>query len=203
MALLVRMYRLFTNDIAYNILEFCKSFTYSIISATIFGFVFQYNRLSEDWRQFNNLVWGIPTIAVAIMGGIVVAAYQPELVGWPHFAVLLVGSIFLLVLMLEVAKKRLHMTVISYILKELQMNKDGLGLEEWSRSPSGLRIPMDGNKSYDTYDEYHRKNIRKYEKDRLSELNPLVRLPATRILGIVILLGSNCRFHTSVTCLSY
>jgi hypothetical protein len=89
----------------------------------------QYEKLSEDWRQYNNVLWGIPAIAVSIMAGVVVAAYQTELAGWPRFIVLAVGSFFLFVLTLEVIKKRLHMNVVSHILRRFQ-GSDGLNLNE-------------------------------------------------------------------------
>lgn len=38
----------------------------------------QYDKLSEDWRQSNNILWGIPSVAVSIMVGIIVVAYQPQ-----------------------------------------------------------------------------------------------------------------------------
>ena len=55
----------------------------------------QYYRLSQDWRQVHNIIWGIPSIAISIITGVVVAAYTlPE--GWPRIGVLGIGSIFFL-----------------------------------------------------------------------------------------------------------
>ena len=34
----------------------------------------QYNKLAEDWRYFNTLLWGIPSVAIAIMAGIIIAS---------------------------------------------------------------------------------------------------------------------------------
>ncbi|HEY7079671.1 MAG TPA: hypothetical protein VH500_08220 [Nitrososphaeraceae archaeon] len=97
----------------------------------------QYNKLSEDWRQFNSILWGIPTIAVAIMGGVVVAAFQPGLLGWPRFVLLVVGSFFLFALTIETIKKRVHMDTISDVLNELQ-GKNGFQLEDDFMFPVGL-----------------------------------------------------------------
>jgi hypothetical protein len=36
----------------------------------------QYDKLTEDWRYFNNLIWAVPTVAIAIMTGIMIGAYQ-------------------------------------------------------------------------------------------------------------------------------
>jgi hypothetical protein len=101
----------------------------------------QYNKLSEDWRQLNSMLWGIPSVAISIMAGIVVVSYQLEL-GWPRFVTLVVGSIFLFALTLEVLKKALFMTVIIDRLNNLQRYglklkgmEEGLGKESTAFSP--------------------------------------------------------------------
>ena len=81
----------------------------------------QYNKLANDWTSFNNLIWAVPTVAVVIMSGMLVAAYRPELSGWPQvrIVILSLGSLFLFALTVEVVKKRFHMNVItSYIPKQ-------------------------------------------------------------------------------------
>jgi hypothetical protein len=89
----------------------------------------QYDRLSEDWRHFNNLLWGIPSVAVSILAGIIVAAYQPSLAGWPRIALLVAGCLFLFAITYEVVKKRLLMNVVSNRLARLQGPRPlGLGL---------------------------------------------------------------------------
>jgi hypothetical protein len=64
----------------------------------------QYEKLAEDWRRFNSIIWGIPSVAVAIMTGIIVTAYQSELEGWPRFTSLAVGALFLFALAVELSK---------------------------------------------------------------------------------------------------
>jgi hypothetical protein len=93
----------------------------------------QYSKLSEDWRQFNNILWGIPSVAVSIMVGIIAVAYQPGLAGWPRFVALAIGSLFLFALALEVAKKRLHMILAEDVLTEIQNSKI-MGLGEFKLS---------------------------------------------------------------------
>jgi hypothetical protein len=39
------------------------------------GIKLQFERLANDWRHFNIIIGGIPTVAVAIMASIVIAAY--------------------------------------------------------------------------------------------------------------------------------
>jgi hypothetical protein len=159
----------------------------------------QYNKLSEDWRQFNNILWGIPTIAVAIMGGIVVAAYQEQLAGIPRFVLLVVGSIFLFVLTFEVLKKRLHMLVISDILKKLQAS-EGLELPEKLQAPVGLsRIdspkssqPLPKRDRSTDFESYWKKHSEHYNKEEwLFEWNLKHRtIHAPRFLGLVIFLAA-------------
>ena len=68
----------------------------------------QYDKLTEDWRYFNNLIWGVPTVAIAIMTGIMIGAYQNLHDGsWERIASLSIGSFFLLALTIEVIKKKI------------------------------------------------------------------------------------------------
>jgi len=69
------------------------------------------------------MMWGIPSAAIAIITGIIVAAYQPELKGIPQIATLGLGSIFLFALTVEIIKKRLLMNAISGRL--YLMERDG------------------------------------------------------------------------------
>jgi tetratricopeptide (TPR) repeat protein len=80
----------------------------------------QYDKLAQDWRDINNIIWGIPAVAISIMTGIIVASYQAGLMGWPRIILLGVGSILLFALSLEVVKKRLLMNAISKRLHELE-----------------------------------------------------------------------------------
>jgi len=73
----------------------------------------EYDRIAQDWRQIHTVVWGIPNVAVAILTGIVIAAYQSELDGWPRIAVLGAGSVLLFALTVEIVEKRVFMNAIS------------------------------------------------------------------------------------------
>jgi hypothetical protein len=93
----------------------------------------QYSKLSDDWRHFNTIIWGVPSVAIAIMTGVILVAYNPDLVGWPRITTLSVGSLFLFALTIELVKKRLHMNAISYLSREIQV---ALGI------PRDLRFPL-------------------------------------------------------------
>lgn len=68
----------------------------------------------------------MPTVAIAIMTGILIGAYDRLADGtWERIASLGIGSIFLFALTIEVIKKRYHMNVISSLLKDLHI------LAEW------------------------------------------------------------------------
>jgi hypothetical protein len=100
----------------------------------------QYDKLTEDWRYFNNLIWGVPTIAIAVMTGIMIGAYHNLHDGtWERIASLSIGSFFLLALTIEVVKKRYHMNVISSLLRDLQIE---LGLEKFE-FPLGISGDID------------------------------------------------------------
>jgi hypothetical protein len=101
----------------------------------------QYDKLTNDWNSFNNLIWGVPTVAIAIMTGILIGAYSSlHECSWERIASLSVGSLFLFALTIEVVKKRSHMNVISLLLKDLQVE---LGLDERFRFPLGISGDID------------------------------------------------------------
>jgi hypothetical protein len=113
----------------------------------------QYSKLSDDWRHFNTIIWGVPSVAIAIMTGVILVAYSPDLEGWPRITTLSVGSLFLFALTIELVKKRLHMNAISYLLKDLQV---ALGI------PEDLRFPL-GTKSSEIEDVID-KSVEKVQK---------------------------------------
>src|SRR2546430_1745422 len=101
----------------------------------------QYDKLTSHWTSFNNLIWAVPTVAIAIMTGILIGAYDRLGEGtYERIATLSVGSLFLFALTIEVIKKRYHMNVISLLLKDLQVE---LGLEEKFRFPLGISGDID------------------------------------------------------------
>jgi hypothetical protein len=99
----------------------------------------QYEKLSNDWRSFNNLIWAVPTVAVAIMSGMLIAAYREEFNVIPQvrIAILGLGSLFLFALTIEVIKKRFHMNVITYLLQDIEA--EGFALEKKFRFPLGTK----------------------------------------------------------------
>jgi hypothetical protein len=66
----------------------------------------QYGKLAEDWRHINTQIWGVPAVAISIMTGLILAAYQQQLYGWPRVISLGVGALLLFALTVEVIKKR-------------------------------------------------------------------------------------------------
>ena len=96
----------------------------------------QYDKLSDDWRHFNTIIWGVPSVAIAIVTGIILAAYRPELEGLPRIIALSIGSLFLFALTIELVKKRLHMNAISFLLNDLQVS---LGLPKDFLFPLGIK----------------------------------------------------------------
>jgi hypothetical protein len=121
----------------------------------------QYDKLANDWRHFNTIIWGIPSVAVAIMATIIIAAYQKELEGWPRIASLSLGSLLLFALTIETVKKRHHMNAMSLLLKRLQ--EEGLKLEY--RFPVGISDDIDTYIS--SWEEDHPKDLQLDSGDRL------------------------------------
>lgn len=65
----------------------------------------QYDKLANDWRHINTMIWGVPAVAISIMTGIILAAYTKELEGWPRIISLGFGALLLFALTVEVIKK--------------------------------------------------------------------------------------------------
>jgi hypothetical protein len=80
----------------------------------------QYEKLANDWRQVHSIIWGVPSIAIAIMTGIILAAFQSQLAGPPRIVALSLGSLLLFALTVELVKKRLLMNALSVRLQELE-----------------------------------------------------------------------------------
>lgn len=142
----------------------------------------QYDKLANDWRHFNTILWGVPSVAVAIMTGVIVGSYRPELEGWPRIVALSVGSLFLFALAIEVVKKRDHMNVISYMLKEIQ---DQL-------LPEKFRFPVGISDDIEKYiDKYVPKPTEKYLPDYNDPLfRGLKRFYARKTLTYVIFVAA-------------
>lgn len=67
----------------------------------------QYNQCSEDWRHYNNTIWQIPSIGIAIASAILAVAYQYVQELLPRTAILFFGSLILLSLTVALIKHRL------------------------------------------------------------------------------------------------
>jgi hypothetical protein len=64
--------------------------------------------LSDTWLHFNGLLWKVPSVGVAIAVGVIVAAAQVGDRPGFRFAILLVGTVFLLALSAATCKHRTY-----------------------------------------------------------------------------------------------
>ena len=133
----------------------------------------QYDKLANDWRHINTIIWGIPAVAVTIMAGIIVAAYSKELDGWPRIVLLGVGALFLFALTVEIVKKRLLMNAISARLQYLE------------RDPK-IEFPS----STDDLISYVKENIEKNPDRRDPVYRLFVRSYARQYLAVVIFIAA-------------
>lgn len=69
----------------------------------------QYNRLAEDWRHFNNLIWQLPTIAITICSAIIGVSYSilKDSPWYSKVALLIIGVVLLSMILVELIKLRL------------------------------------------------------------------------------------------------
>lgn len=65
----------------------------------------QYDKLANDWRAITQIIWQIPTAAMAITAGIIIAAYQQYVPVFPRIIILIIGSLLLFSLAIESVKK--------------------------------------------------------------------------------------------------
>ena len=102
----------------------------------------QYDRLSQDWRQIHNVIWGIPAVAISIITGVIIAAYNVQ--GWPRILVLGLGSIFLFSMTVEIVKKRLTMDAMSARMQRIErIGKSQLSYGEFPSKTIDLVIEQD------------------------------------------------------------
>lgn len=79
----------------------------------------QYDRSAEDWRFHHNLIWQIPSVAIAIIGGIVTVSYN-FLNGLPRVILLSIGSVLIFALTTALAKHRLGADARTQFLSDLE-----------------------------------------------------------------------------------
>jgi hypothetical protein len=79
----------------------------------------QYDRLAEDWGLHHDLIWQIPTVAIAIIGGILTVSYS-FLAGMPRAILLGIGSALIFALTIALAKHRLGADARSQFLMDLE-----------------------------------------------------------------------------------
>jgi len=79
----------------------------------------QYERIAEDMRNIDRISWELPSVAVAIMTGLVAVSYY-YLTGLIRFSVLFLGGCFLLTLTIANAKHRFMMDVKTRFLQQIE-----------------------------------------------------------------------------------
>lgn len=92
----------------------------------------QYNQCSEDWRHYNNTIWQIPSIGIAIASAILAVAYQYVQELLPRTAILFFGSLILLSLTVALIKHRLFHNQRTKFLSQTE--------KEWVNSNKIKRI---------------------------------------------------------------
>ena len=90
----------------------------------------RYNRYAEDWRFHHKLIWEIPSVAMAILAGILTVSFS-FLGPLPRVALLGLGAGLIFGLFLAVLKHRFGADLRTNFLEDL-------GQDKTIRSPEGL-----------------------------------------------------------------
>lgn len=69
----------------------------------------QYEQSREDWRHFNDSIWQLPSIAVAIASGILALSYEYVKTPGPRSVILFFGFLICLAFVIALIKHRLFM----------------------------------------------------------------------------------------------
>jgi hypothetical protein len=79
----------------------------------------QLTRVAEDYRQLDQLIWQIPTVAITVGSGVVAASHY---VNDPYVsaAALFIGGVFEVTLAIALAKDRLQQDVTAVYLERLE-----------------------------------------------------------------------------------
>jgi hypothetical protein len=110
----------------------------------------QYERLTEDWRFHHKLIWEIPTVAVAIMAGILAVSYtQLESSSVPRIILLFVGGGLLFGLTVAVVKHRFNADYRTVYIEDTERD---LGIPVYPLKTDKMRDKMkkDGKKYTNT-----------------------------------------------------
>lgn len=94
----------------------------------------RYNRFSEDWRFHHKLIWEIPGITSAVIGGILTVSYS--FLGLvPRSFLLFIGAMLVLGLALVVRKHRFGADLRTNFLEDIGLERRTFPV----RSKEGLR----------------------------------------------------------------
>ena len=69
----------------------------------------QYEQCYEDWRHYDNNVWQLPSVTIAIASGLIAIAYEYVTNPFPRFIILFLGFWLTLSLTVALVKHRLFM----------------------------------------------------------------------------------------------
>jgi len=104
----------------------------------------QYNRLSEDWRHFSNLIWQLPTVAITICSAIVGVVYSvlKDSPWYSKVALLIFGIVFLSMILIELLKLRLFQNMrtehLLYIEMKMKKKDDDIQPIQTITTPKGI-----------------------------------------------------------------
>jgi len=104
----------------------------------------QYNRLAEDWRHFNNLIWQLPTVAITICSAIIGVVYSvlKDSEWYSKVALLMIGVVFLSMILIELLKLRLFHNMrtghLLYIEKKMKEENNRIQPIQTMTAPKGI-----------------------------------------------------------------
>ena len=93
----------------------------------------RYNRFSEDWRFHHKLIWEIPSVTFAILGGLLTVSYS-FLGLLPRLIFLILGALIISGLTVAVHKHRFGADLRTNFLEEIGQDRARFPL----RSEEGL-----------------------------------------------------------------
>jgi hypothetical protein len=105
----------------------------------------QYEWITGDWKFQHQLIWQIPSVAVAIMAGILAISFT-QLHSWPRIILLAIGAVLLLALTMAVVKHRFGADIRTRWIEVMEI-KFGLDpfplVTEEAKRIEGLQLTKD------------------------------------------------------------
>jgi hypothetical protein len=82
----------------------------------------QYEQCHEDWRHFDNAIWQMPSIAIAVASGLLAISYEFVEDLLPRAVILFFGFLICSSLTVALIKHRLFLDERTKILKKIEKN---------------------------------------------------------------------------------